>query len=419
MKQVQQALSARRVQTEKQPGYHCDGNGLYLQVSGTGTKAWIFRFKSPVTGKQREMGLGALGILPLAKARERAIECRQQMLTGLDPIEERNEGRRFQQLEQARAITFEQAAEQCIASKKHEWKNAKHKQQWTNTLTTYAYPTLGPLSVAALDTGLVLKVLEPIWTTKAETASRVRQRIETVWDWAKARGYVAGENPARLRGHLDKILSKTSKIKRVKHYPALPYKQINPFIATLRKQKGFTPLALEFLILTAARTGEVVGAKWGEIDLAEKLWTVPAERMKASKEHRVPLCKRAVELLTSIASERKPEEFVFPGWKAGAGLSNGAMLVLMEKMDNGQYTPHGFRSSFRDWAAEEAHGFQNETIEQALAHTIKNAVEAAYRRGDQLDRRRMLMDAWAKYVETDQSKRAGKVVQLRANRGKK
>ncbi|MSQ73600.1 MAG: site-specific integrase [Betaproteobacteria bacterium] len=419
MKQVQQALSARRVQTEKQTGYHCDGNGLYLQVASGGTKAWIFRFKSPVTGKQREMGLGALGILPLAKARERAIECRQQMLTGLDPIEERNEGRRFQQLEQARAITFQQAAEQCITSKKHEWKNAKHEQQWTNTLTTYAYPTLGLLSLAALDTGLVLKVLEPIWTTKAETASRVRQRIETVWDWAKARGYVAGENPARLRGHLDKILSKTSKIKRVKHHSALPYKQINPFITTLREQKGFTPLALEFLILTAARTGEVVGTKWSEIDSAGKLWTVPADRMKAGKEHRVPLCKRAVELLTSITSERKPDQFVFPGWKAATGLSSGAMLVLMEKMKYGQYTPHGFRSSFRDWAADEAHGFQNETIEQALAHTIKNAVEAAYRRSDQLDRRRMLMDAWAKYVETDQTKRTGKVIPLKVKAGKK
>lgn len=406
--------SARSVQTEKMVGYHRYGPGLYLQVAPGGSKAWIFKFKSPVSGKQREMGLGSVAILSLAKARERAIECRQQMLRGFDPIEERNSGRRLQQLEQARAITFQQAAEQCIESKKHEWKNAKHGQQWVNTLTTHAYPTIGKLSVAALDTGLVLKALEPIWVTKAETASRVRQRIETVWDWAKARGYVAGENPARLRGHLDKILSKTSKIKRVKHHPALPYKQINTFIKALREKKGSTPLALEFAILTAARTGEVIGAKWGETDLATKVWTVPAERMKAGKEHRVPLCNRAVEILTSIKSERAAGGFVFPGWKAGTGLSNGAMLVLMDKMKFGQYTPHGFRSTFRDWAADEAHGFQSDTIEQALAHAIKNQTEAAYRRSDQLDRRRNLMDAWAKYVETDQSESTGKVIPLKA-----
>ena len=409
-------LSARSVQVEKRPGYHRYGPGLYLQVASGGTKAWIFRFKSPVTGKQREMGLGALTILSLAKARERAIECRQQMLTGADPIEERNSGRRVQQLEQARAITFQQAAEQCIDSKKHEWKNAKHGQQWVNTLTTHAYPTIGKLSVAALDTSLVLKVLEPIWVTKAETASRVRQRIETVWDWAKARGYVAGENPARLRGHLDKILSKTSKIKRVKHHAALPYKNINAFITSLRKQKGSAPLALEFLILTACRTSEVTGARWSEVDLGTKIWTIPADRMKAGREHRVPLCDRAAAILNSINTNHKPEEFIFHGWKTGTGLSNGAMLVLMGKMKFGQYTPHGFRSCFRDWAAEEAHGFQNETVEQALAHAIKNQVEAAYRRGDQLERRRELMGEWEHYIEVDPTKFKGQVIALKSQR---
>ena len=410
---MKQGLSARSVQVEKRLGYHRYGPGLYLQVASGGTKAWIFRYKSPVTAKQREMGLGSLDILPLAKARERAIECRQQMLTGADPIEERNSGRRVQQLEQARAITFQQAAEHCIDSKKHEWKSAKHGQQWVNTLTTHAYPTIGKLSVAAIDTSLVLKLLEPIWVTKAETASRVRQRIETVWDWAKARGYVVGENPARLKGHLDKLLPKTSKIKRVKHHAALPYKNINPFVTALRKQKGSAPLALEFLILTAGRTSEVTGATWSEIDLAAKVWTVPATRMKAGKEHRTPLCSRAVEILAGINTERRPDEFVFPGWKAGTGLSNGAMLVLMDKMKFGHYTPHGFRSSFRDWAGEEAHGFQNETVELALAHTIKNQAEAAYRRGDQLDKRRELMGDWGRYVEVDQSKIGGKVVALK------
>lgn len=394
--------SARSVQTITEVGYHRCDPGLYLQVAKGGTKSWLFRFKSPITGKQREMGLGSLHLLSLANARERAIKCRQQMLLGIDPIEERKKQKHVKQLEQSRSLSFREAAEQCIFSKKHEWKNDKHAQQWKNTLATYAYPVFGDLAVAELDTELVLKSIEPIWISKAETASRVRQRIETIWNWAKARNYVEGENPARLRGHLDNILAKTSKVKQVKHHPALPYKKINTFITALRKCSGSTPLALEFLILTAGRTCEVIGAKWAEVHLNEKMWIVPSDRMKARKEHRVPLCNRAVEILTGIKSNRNPDEFVFLGWKAGAGLSNGAMLVLMKKMDFGQYTPHGFRSTFRDWAAEEAHSFQNETIELALAHTIKNQVEAAYRRGDQVDRRRKLMDAWSRYTEVAQ-----------------
>jgi len=307
-------------------------------------------------------------------------------------------------LEQARSITFQEAAEQCIASKKPEWKNAKHAQQWSNTLNAYAYPVFGTLSVSDLDTDLVLKAIEPIWVSKAETASRVRQRIETVWDWARARKYVEGENPARLRGHLDKLLAKTAKIKKVKHHPAVPYQNINTFISSLRKRSGSSALALEFMILTASRTGEVIGAKWSEINLSEKTWTIPAERMKAGKEHRVPLCNRALQILGNIKSNRNPDEFVFPGWKSRLGLSNGAMLALMKKMKCGHYTPHGFRSTFRDWAAEEAHTFANETIELALAHTIKNKAEAAYRRGDQLERRRELMANWNDY--TDQHSRS-------------
>ena len=398
---MKKELSARSVQIEKRPGYHRCSPGLYLQVTSGGTKSWVFRFKSPITSKQREMGLGPLRTLSLAEARIETRKCRQQMLDGRDPIEERLNKLRCKQLEQALAITFQQAAEQCIASKKHEWKNAKHGQQWSTTMSTYVYPTIGMLSLAALDTGLVLKVLEPIWMTKAETASRVRQRIETVWDWAKARGYITGENPARLKGHLDKLLPKTSKIKRVKHHAALPYKDINSFITALRNKTGSSPFALEFLILTAGRTSEITGALWRELDLDTKVWTVPASRMKAGKAHRIPLCTRAIKILTSFNTSRNPDEFVFPGWKTGTGLSNAAMLVLMDKMKYGQYTPHGFRSTFRDWAAEETHGFPNETIEQALAHTIKNQVEAAYRRGDQLERRRALMEEWGSYIEKD------------------
>ena len=391
--------SARSVETVTDIGYHRCDTGLYLQVASGGTKSWLFRYKSPVTAKQREMGLGALSLVSLAQARDRALECRKQTLAGLDPIEERKTLKRARLLQQARTITFRDAAEQCIASKKPEWKNAKHGQQWANTLEAYAYSVFGDLSISDLDTDLVLKAVEPIWVSKAETASRVRQRIETIWDWARARQYVEGENPARLRGHLDKILAKTAKVKRVKHHAAVPYKQINEFLMALRQRRGISALALEFTILAAGRTGEVIGAKWSEFDLAASTWTVPDGRMKAGKEHRVPLCARALDILNSIKSNRNPDEFVFPGWKAGTGLSNGAMLALMRKMKFGHYTPHGFRSTFRDWAADEAHTFQNETIELALAHTIKNQAEAAYRRGDQLDRRRELMGAWNKYVE--------------------
>ena len=391
--------SARSVQTITAVGYHRCDPGLYLQVVKSGTKSWLFRFKSPVTSKQREMGLGSLDITSLSQARNLTIEYRQQLLEGIDPLEEQRRNKQARQLQQARTITFRNAAEQCIASKRPEWKNAKHSQQWTNTLTTYAYPIIGDLPISEIDTDLILKIVEPIWILKAETASRVRQRIETVLDWARARKYVEGENPARLRGHLDKILAKTAKVKRVKHHPAVPYKQINEFVLLLRNKKGSSALALEFMILTAARTGEVIGAQWGEFDISSKVWTVPVERMKAGKEHRVPLCNRVINILTSIKSNRHAEEFVFPGWKTGTGLSNGAMLTLMKKMAFGPYTPHGFRSTFRDWAADEAHTFQNETIELALAHTIKNQAEAAYRRGDQLERRRKLMDAWSKYIE--------------------
>jgi integrase len=390
--------SARSVEAVTDVGYHRCDRGLYLQVASGGTKSWLFRYKSPITAKQREMGLGPLSLVSLAQARELSVECRRKVLNGLDPLEERKRAKRAQQLEQARSITFREAAEQCIESKKPEWKNAKHAQQWFNTLNTYAYPVFGDLSVSDVDTDLVLKAIEPIWISKAETASRVRQRIETVWDWARARGYVQGENPARLRGHLDNILAKTAKVKRVKHHPAVPYKQISEFIIHLRDRTGSSALALEFMILTAARTGEVRGATWCEIDLTAGVWTIPAERMKAGREHRIPLSDRSAEILTCIQSNRNQAEFVFPGWKVGTGLSDGALLALMKKINFGPYTPHGFRSTFRDWAAEEAHEFSNETVELALAHTIKNKAEAAYRRGDQLERRRGLMAAWEFYV---------------------
>ena len=366
--------------------------------SKQGTKSWLFRYTSPITKKRREMGLGSLDFVSLAEARQLAVDNKRLVLNGKDPIEERKQSQLQKQLEQARNLTFREVAEACITSKSHEWKNAKHAQQWTNSLDAYVFPTLGHLPISEVSTELVLKALDPIWVTKAETASRVRQRIETIWDYGKARNYVSGENPARLKGHLDKILSKTAKVKRVRHFPALPYDEIGSFVKELRTRSGYSALGLEFLILTAARTGEIIGAKWSEIDLEKAVWTIPSDRMKAGAEHRIPQSSRAVEILESITSNRNPEQHVFSGWKRNTGLSNNAFLALLKKMQRSDITPHGFRSTFRDWAAEEAHQFPNETVELALAHTIKNKAEAAYRRGDQLERRRELMERWTKYM---------------------
>ena len=391
--------SAKSVEAIKEIGYHNCAQGLYLQVSKQGTKSWLYRYTSPLTKTRREMGLGSFNYVSLAQARQHAIEGKRLVINGKDPIEERKKEQIKVQLKQTRNMTFKEIAEACIAAKAPEWKSAKHSQQWSNSLEAHAFPILGEMPISDISTDLILKVLEPIWITKAETASRIRQRIETIWDYGKARNYVSGENPARLRGHLDKILSKTAKVKRVRHFPALPYEDMGIFLQELRQRKGYSALALEFLILTAARTGEIIGAKWAEIDLEKKVWTVPADRMKMGKEHRVPLCSRAIEILTNITSNRNPEEHVFSGWKQNTGLSNNALLALLKKMGRSDITAHGFRSTFRDWAAEEAYTFANETIELALAHAIKNKAEAAYRRGDQLERRRELMTAWSEYID--------------------
>ena len=391
--------SAKSVEAIKEVGYHNCAQGLYLQVSKQGTKSWLYRYTSPLTKTRREMGLGSFNFVSLAQARQYAMDSKRLVINGKDPIEERKKEQNKAQLKQTRNLTFKEISEACIAAKAPEWKSAKHSQQWNNSLEAHAFPIIGELPISDISTDLILRVLEPIWITKAETASRIRQRIETIWDYGKARNYVSGENPARLRGHLDKILSKTAKVKRVRHFPALPYEDMGIFLQELRQRKGYSALALEFLILTAARTGEIIGAKWAEIDLEKKVWIVPADRMKMGKEHRVPLCSRAIEILTNITSNRNPEEHVFSGWKQNTGLSNNALLALLKKMGRSDITAHGFRSTFRDWAAEEAYTFANETIELALAHAIKNKAEAAYRRGDQLERRRELMTAWSEYID--------------------
>ena len=375
------------------PAYYRDGGGLHLQVSRSGTRSWIFRFT--LSGKVREMGLGPYPDVSLAEARQNASDRRRDLREGIDPIEARNSKRTAERREVAKALIFSDCAARYIEAKRPEWKNAKHADQWENTLATYAYPVFGSLPVASVDTALVMLALEPIWTTKTETASRLRGRIESVLDWATVRGYRQGENPARWKGHLDTLLAKPSKVAKVAHHPALPYIETAEFVQALRKQEGTAARALEFLILTATRTNEVIGARWGEIDTQAGIWTIPAERMKMAKEHRAPLTARALEILKDMEAV-KTSEWVFPGGRTGQPLSNMAMLALLKRMERHDLTAHGFRSTFRDWAAETTN-YPREVAEMALAHAVENKVEGAYRRGDLCEKRRRMMEEWAKY----------------------
>jgi integrase len=398
----------------KKPGYHHDGGGLYLQVrpgrSGY-SRSWVFRYTRH--GKARIMGLGPLDTIGLAEAREKAREARKALLEGVDPINTRAAERTAQRLAEATSMTFRQSAEAYIASHEAGWKSAIHAKQWPSTLAMYAYSVFGDLPVASINTGLVMKAIEPIWTAKPETAGRVRGRIEAVLDWAKTRGYREGENPARWRGHLENLLPKRSKVARVEHHEALPYQDIAGFMAQLRAQAGTAARTLEFTILTAARTSEVIGARWCEVNVAERVWTIPGSRMKAGRDHRVPLSERALALLGEPGA---PDGFLFPGSKPGQPLSNMAMLKVLQRMGlrtaSGGITVHGFRSSFIDWATEQTN-FPAEMREMALAHTVGDKVEAAYRRGDLFDRRRELMAAWA--TSCDPEAAPEKVVPLRAH----
>lgn len=407
MARIANRLSPKAVQNKSKPGYYCDGLGLYLQVSPSGSKSWVFRYA--LNGRSREMGLGALHTVTQAEARKKSIECRRLLLAKVDPLEARNAATANTALEAARSISFTECAAAYIKAHRAGWKNAKHADQWTNTLETYCGPVFGALPVQGVDTGLVLRVLEPIWTEKPETASRVRGRIESVLDWARSRGYRAGDNPARWRGHIDNLLPALSKRRSVRHHPALPFDRMGEFMAELRGEQGTAARALEFVILTAGRTGEVIGAKPGEFDLRAALWTVPAERMKAGKEHRVPLSPRAVAIMRELEKAHRGD-YVFPGQKDGAPLSNMAMLELLKRMKRGDLTVHGFRSTFRDWAAERTN-YPREVCEMALAHSVGDQVEAAYRRGDLFGKRAELMREWAKHC--DVVKRAAKVHVLR------
>nr|WP_322787385.1 integrase arm-type DNA-binding domain-containing protein [Paraburkholderia xenovorans] len=386
-------LSAPGVARLRRPGYYCDGGGLYLQVSPAGARSWVYRFRHE--GRLREMGLGGLLRVSLADARERAQQCRRQLGCGLDPIEERRKEQAQRAAQLARTKTFDECTTAYIRANRAGWKNEKHVAQWESTLDTYASPVIGKLPVRDIDTTHIVRVLQPVWEAKPETASRVRGRIESVLDWATAHKYREGENPARWKGHLDKILPARTKVRKVQHHAALPYAQAAAFMKALKAQEGLAARALELVILTAARTNEVIGATRSEFDLDAGMWTVPAQRMKAQRAHRIPLSETALDLVRRLL-DGVQDELLFPGAKKGKPLSNMAMLTVLRRMKRTDLTVHGFRSTFRDWAAE-CTTYPNEMAEMALAHAVDDKVEAAYRRGDMFQRRRQMMDDWAAY----------------------
>jgi integrase len=400
-------LTAKAVAAASKPGLYGDGDGLYLKVAESGSKSWVVRWTTG--GKLRKHGLGPSPSVSLAEAREKADQARRLIRNGTDPREERRAKQAEAAIAAAKLITFDEAARQFIESHQAGWKSAKHGAQWQATLSTYASPIFGKLPVSAIDTGLVMRVLKPLWSTKTETATRVRGRIEAVLSWAKVYGYRSGENPAQWRGHLDHLLPKRTKVAKVEHHAALPYDNLPAFMRDLRERDGVAALALEFTILTAARTSETLNAAWDEFDCDNAIWTVSAERMKGGREHRVPLCKRAVAIVEEMRTVKRGE-YVFPGAKRGRPLSNMAMTLTLRRMGRGDITTHGFRSTFRTWAAERTN-YPREVVEAALAHVNADKVEAAYQRGDLLEKRRRLMDAWAVYA--DNIATTGDVISLR------
>jgi integrase len=401
-------LSALKVDRTKTPGMYADGGGLYLRVADGGSKQWIYRYVT--NGRPRDMGIGPVHVLTLAEAREKAREAAKLRLEGIDPIAAKHAQRAAAAVAAASAMTFRQCAEGFIKDNEASWSNYRHRLEWQRSLAAYAFPVLGNLPVAAIDTPLVLKVVKPLWQRVPKTASKVRGRIENVLGWATVHHYRSGDNPARWQGHLEHALPTVAKSE---HHAAMPYAEVPAFLAKLRENTGVPARCLEFTVLTAARLGEALHATWDEINLDSGIWTVPASRMKGGKEHRVPLSRAALAVLKDMQAIRQ-SDYVFPGARDGRPIGKNMPLKLLNKLTGDGATVHGFRSSFRDWAAERTN-FPREVAEMALAHAIPDAVEAAYRRGDLFDKRRKLMDAWAAYcakVETE----AGKVVPITARK---
>jgi len=401
-------LNALQVAKLAKPGMYPDGGNLYLQVSATGSKSWLFRYA--LGGKERQMGLGGLTAFTLAEARQRAKEQRKLLVDGIDPLTIKRESQLQRRLSDANILTFDRAAAAFIEAHSPGWKNIKHGDQWRNTLATYASPIFGTLPVSSVNTALVLRVLQPIWAAKTETASRLRGRIEKILDWAKVQGFRLGDNPAAWKGHLDKLLSAPKKTTKVEHHPALPWSAIGAFIHDLRAMPGSAALATELIILTACRTSEALNATWAEFDLDGTQWTIPAARMKSGREHVIPLSIAALAVLVKARAESNDSDFVFPGRK-GTALSNMSCLAVLKRMGRANLTIHGFRSTFRDWAGETT-AHPREVIEHALAHLLKDKAEAAYQRGTLLEKRLALMSDWAAYCATVRT--AGDVVGIRS-----
>lgn len=407
MPKVAKELGPLAVSRLAEPGMHAVGKvaGLHLQVTSAGTRSWVLRVK--VGDKRREIGLGAYPTVPLKEAHEKARAEREKIQMGVDPVLARREARSKIRAEQATEVTFDAAARAYMATKESEWKNPKHAAQWRSTLETYASPIIGRLHLRHIGREHILEVLEPIWLTKNETASRLRGRIELILNWGKVKGYRDGENPAAWRGNLDNLLAKPSKVQKVRNHPAVPLDEMVAFMKKLHALEGNTARCLEFAILTAARSGEARGARFDEIDARGKVWRIPPERMKAGKEHRVPLSDDAVKLLEAMP-RAEDQELIFPSVR-GKMLSDMAMLQLMRRME-AQAVPHGFRSTFRDWAGEMTN-YPRELAEVALAHVKGDATEAAYWRSDVLERRRRMMDDWARFIAQEPEK--GNIVPLK------
>jgi integrase len=385
-------LTVLKIKSLSKKGLYHDGSGLYMQINPSGSKSWIFRFM--LRSKSRSMGLGPTQLVTLSEARMKAHTMRRLLLDGIDPIEHRKEERKVH----VKVIvpSFDECADTYITEHEQTWKNDKHKAQWRSTLKMYASPVIGKMPVNEVEDHHIKSILVPIWQSKHETASRLRGRIESVLDWATVHKFRKGENPARWKGHFEIMFAKLSKAKAANHHPALAIGEMPQFMTNLQIQQGNGARALEFLILTACRTGEVMGAQWSEFNLAEHYWLIPRERMKAAKEHKVALSKQAVKIIEAMRSDVNVSRYVFVGNKGDKPLSNMAMLMLIRRMNYEELTSHGFRSTFRDWIAEKTQ-YPHELAEMALAHSIGNKVEAAYRRGDMFEKRIQLMQDWADY----------------------
>jgi integrase len=415
---AREKLTELKVKSLNRPGRYGDGGGLWLQVRDASkpdrppNKSWLFRYT--MGNRQRQLGIGSYPLIGLKDARAASLVAARSVHAGRDPIGEKRARKAEAAKVAAEAMTFKGVAELYLAAHESTWRNPKHRWQWRQTLEAHVYPTFGGWPVAEVDTGAVMKVIEPLWHAMPETAGRLRGRIETILDYAKARGWRTGDNPARWRGHVASLLPPRAAVAKVEHHAALPYPDIGAFIARLALEEGTAATALAFTILTAARTTEAIGAQWSEVNLDAAVWTVPGARMKAGREHRVPLTPAALDALRAMLPSRAPSGagFIFPGQRKGAGLSNMAMTALMRRMGHGRFTVHGFRSTFRDWAAERT-TVAREVAEAALAHALKDKTEAAYQRSDLFEKRRRLMEAWATYCSKPEAP-AGAVTPIRA-----